>query len=207
MSVLSLSHHLTPARESRTSCFLQILLEIFRFFVFLSTLNDVRTDLVLDQQQISCAKKSVRILTLTTSAHFFVAVVSMSVRSVCGEEIQVFSPVGKFASGGHRSGCALEAGALMGETPRRKMARYAERAEQTPDQKAEEIVKKTLGSNLAKTMLEDLKRVVSKFFRLTNRLIRTRERYQSLVQQVQQIHRENVPAGGQTFFDSRVRGA
>ena len=95
----------------------------------------------------------------------------------------------------------------MGETPRRKKARYAERAEQTPDQKAEEIVKKTLGSNLAKTMLEDLKRVVSKFFRLTNRLIRTRERYQSLVQQVQQIQRENVPAGGQTFFDSRVRGA
>ena len=67
---------------------------MFRFFVFLSTLNDVRTDLVLDQQQISCAKKSVRILTLTTSAHFFVAVVSMSVRSVGGEEIQVFSPVG-----------------------------------------------------------------------------------------------------------------
>ena len=64
----------------------------------------------------------------------------------------------------------------MGETPRGKKACYAEPEEQTPDQKAEEIVKKTLGSNLEKTMLEDLKRVVSKFFKLTNRLIRTRER-------------------------------
>ena len=51
-------------------------------------------------------------------------------------------------------------------------------------QKAKEIVKKTLRSNLEKTMLEDLKRVISKFFKLTNRLIRTREKYQSLVQQV-----------------------
>ena len=67
---------------------------------------------------------------------------------------------------------ALEAGDHMGETPRRKKARYAEPA----DQKAEEIGKKTLGSNLEKAMLEDLKRVVSKFFKLTNRLIRTRER-------------------------------
>ena len=78
---------------------------------------------------------------------------------------------------------------------RRKKARYAEPAEQTPDQKAYEIVKKTLCSNLEKTMLEDLKRVVSKFFKLTNRLIRTRGKYQSLVQQVQQIQREKVPAG------------
>ena len=39
-------------------------------------------------------------------------------------------------------------------------------------------------------MLEDLKTVVSKFFKLTNRLIRTREKYHSLVQQVQQIQRE-----------------
>ena len=101
---------------------------------------------------------------------------------------------------------ALEAGDLIGETPRRKKARYAEPAEQTPDQKAEEIVRKTLGSNLEKTMLTNLKRVVSEFFKLTNILIRTRERYQSFVQQVQQIQRVNVPAG-QTFFDSRVRGA
>ena len=69
----------------------------------------------------------------------------------------------------------------MGETPRGKKARYAEPADQTPDQKAEEIVKKTPGSNLEKTMFEDLTRVVSKFFKLTNRLIRTRERFQSLV--------------------------
>ena len=87
---------------------------------------------------------------------------------------------------------ALEAGGLMGETPRGKKACYAEPAEQTPDQKAEEIVKKTLGSNLEKTMLEDLKRVVS-------RLIRTREKYQSFVQRVQQIQRENVPAGVKPF--------
>ena len=71
--------------------------------------------------------------------------------------------------------------------------------------KAEEIVKKYLGSNPEKTMLEDLKRVVSKFFKLTNRLIRTRDRYQSLVQQVQQIERRSVPVGV-NFFDSRVRG-
>ena len=89
----------------------------------------------------------------------------------------------------------------MGETPRRHKARYAEPAKQTPDKKAEEIVKKTLGSNLEKTMLENLKRVVSKFFKLTNRLIRTRERYQSLVQQVQQFQREDVPV--KPFLDSR----
>ena len=78
---------------------------------------------------------------------------------------------------------------------------------QTPDQKAEEIVKKTLGSNLEKTMLEDLKRVVSKFFKLTNRLIRTREKYQSLVQQVQQIQRSERASWSQTVFDSRIRRA
>ena len=48
-------------------------------------------------------------------------------------------------------------------------------------------------------MLEDLKRVASKFFKLTNRLIRTRVKYQSLVQQVQQIQRKNVPAGVKPF--------
>ena len=56
-------------------------------------------------------------------------------------------------------------------------------------------MKKTHGSNLEKTMLEDLKRLVSNFFKLTNRLIRTGEKYQSLVQQVQQIQRDSVPAG------------
>ena len=82
---------------------------------------------------------------------------------------------------------AREAGDFLGETPRGKKARYAETAEQTPDQTAEEIARKTLGSNLDKTMLENLKSVVSKFFNFTNKLIRTRETYQSLVQQVQQI--------------------
>ena len=48
-------------------------------------------------------------------------------------------------------------------------------------------------------MLENLKRVASKFFKLANRLIRTRDRYQSLVQQVLQIQRENVPAGVKPF--------
>ena len=95
---------------------------------------------------------------------------------------------------------ALGAGDLVGETPRGKKARYAEPAERTPDQKAEEIVKKTLGSYLEKTMLEDLKRVVSKFFKLTNRLIRTREKYyQRIAQQVQQIQSVNVPAGVKPF--------
>ena len=94
---------------------------------------------------------------------------------------------------------ALEARDLVGETSRRKKARNAEPAERTPDQKAEEIVKKTLGSYLEQTMLEDLKRVVSKFFKHINRLVRTREKYQSLVQQVQQIQRVNVPAGVKPF--------
>ena len=111
------------------------------------------SSLILAQQQIGCAKNT-RIFILTTSAHLFVAVVSMSVHSVGGDEIHVFSLVG-----------ALEAGGLMGETPRRKKARCAEPADRTPDQKAEEIVKKTLGSNVEKTMLEDLKWVVSKFFK------------------------------------------
>ena len=69
----------------------------------------------------------------------------------------------------------------------------------TPDPKAEEIVKKTLGSNLEKTMLEDLKRVVFKFFKLTNKLIRTIQKYQNVAQQVQQIPREKVPAGVKPF--------
>ena len=94
----------------------------------------------------------------------------MSVRSV---GVEVFSPVGMARAATIPVG-ALEAGDLMGETPRGQKARDAEPAEQTPDQKAEEIVKKTLGSNLEKTMLEDLKRVASKLFKLTNRLIRTR---------------------------------
>ena len=97
---------------------------------------------------------------------FFCLVVSMSAQSVGGDEISVFSPVGMARAAAIPVG-ALEAGDLMGETPRGKKARYAEPAEQTPDQKAEEIVKKTLGSKLEKTMLEDLNRVVSKFFKLT----------------------------------------
>ena len=169
---------------------------IFNFFIFLSTQNDARTDLVQDQQQIGCARKSTH-FHLDHLCTFVCLVVSMTAQSVGGDEISVISPVG-MARAANPVG-ALEAGDLMGETPRGKTARYGEPAEQTPDQKAEEIVKKTLGSNLEKTTLEDRKRVVSKFFKLTNRLIRTREKYQSLVQQVQQIQRENVPAGVKPF--------
>ena len=115
-------------------------------------------------------QKFVRIFTLTTSVHLFVAVVSMSVQSVGGDEIHVFS-LGMARAAAIPVG-ALEAGDLMGETPRGKKARYAGPA----GQKAEEIGKKTLGSNLEKTMLEDLRRVVSKFCKLTNRLIRTSQR-------------------------------
>ena len=109
---------------------------------------------------------------------------------VGGDEIGVSSRVGTARAAAVPVG-TLEAGDLMRETPREKKARYAEPAEQTPDQKAEEIVKTTPGSNLEKTMLGDLIRVVSKFSKVTNKLIRTREKYQSLVQQVQQVQREN----------------
>ena len=146
---------------------------IFNSFAFLSTQNDACTDLVQDQKQIDCSKKSTH-FHLDHLCTFVCLVVSMSAQSVGGDEISVFSSVGMARAAGIPVG-ALEAGYLMGETPRGKKARYSEPAEQTPDQKAEEIVKKTLGSNLEKTMLEDLKRVVSKFFKLTNRLIRTRE--------------------------------
>ena len=122
---------------------------------------------------------------------FACLIVSMSAQSVGGDEISVFSPAGTARAAAIPVG-ALEAGDLVGETPKGKKARYAE----------EEFVKKTLGSNLEKTMLEDLKRVASKFNKLTKRRIRTRERekYQSLVQQVQQIQRWwNVPAGVTPF--------
>ena len=123
----------------------------------------------------------------------------MSAQSVGGDEIGDFSPAG-MARAAAVPVEALEAGDLVGETPRGKKARYAEPAERTPDQKAEEIVKKTLRSNLEQTMLEDLKRVVSKFFKHINRLVRTREKYyQSLAQQVQQIQSVNVPAGVKPF--------
>ena len=101
---------------------------------------------------------------------------------------------------------ALEAGDLMGETPREKKARHAEPADQTPDEEAEEIVKKTLGSSLERTMLEDLKRVVSKFFKLTNRLIRTREIPEPCTASSTNSKGERV-GWSQTFFVSRVRGA
>ena len=139
-------------------------------------------------------QKSARILTLTTFAHLTVAVVSMLVRSVNDEEIQVSSLVGMTRAAAIPMG-ALEAGDLIGETPTGKQARDVKPAEQTPDQKAEEIVKKILGSDLEKTIIEDLKRTVSKFFKLTNRLIRPRDRYPNLVQQVQQIQRGTVSPG------------
>ena len=72
--------------------------------------------------------KSARILTLTTSAHLIVVVVSMSVQSV---GVEVFSPVGVTRAATIPVG-ALEAGDLMGETPRGKKARDAEPAEHSP---------------------------------------------------------------------------
>ena len=119
---------------------------IFNFFIFLSTQNDARTDPVQDLQQIGCATKSTH-FHLDHLCTFVCLVVSMSAHSVGGDEISVFSPVGMARAAAIPVG-ALEAGDLMGETPRGKKARYAEPAEQTPDQKAEEIVKKTLGSIL-----------------------------------------------------------
>ena len=109
-------------------------------------------------------KKKARIFHLDHFCTFVCLVVSKSAQSVGGDEIGVFSPAG-MARAAAVPVEALEAGDLVGETPRGKKARYAEPAERTPDQKAEEIVKKTLGSYLEKTMLEDLKRVVSKFFK------------------------------------------
>ena len=53
-----------------------------------------RTWFKINNRSVVPKKQSARTLTLTTSAHLIVAVVSMSVRSVGGEEIQVFSPVG-----------------------------------------------------------------------------------------------------------------
>ena len=87
----------------------------------------MRTALVQDRQEISRANKNARILTLTTSAHLIVVVVSMSVRSVGGEEIQGFSPVRMARAAAIPKG-ALEAGDVMGETPRGKKAIYVEPA-------------------------------------------------------------------------------
>ena len=49
-------------------------------------------------------------------------------------------------------------------------------------------------------LCEDMKRVGSKFFNLTNRLIRTRRRYHNLAQQVQQIQTRERATWSQTFF-------
>ena len=102
--------------------------------------------------------------TLTTSAHLSVRLFPSRHR-VLALMRSVFSVQWGMARAAAVPVEALEAGDLMGETPRGKNARYAEPVERTPDQKAEEIVKKTLGSNLEKTMLEDLQRVVSRFFK------------------------------------------
>ena len=94
-----------------------------------------RTWFKINSRSVVPKKKIARILTLTTSGHLIVAVVSVSVRNVGGEEIQVFSPVGMARAAAIPVG-ALEAGDLVRETLRGKKARYAEPAEQTPDQKA-----------------------------------------------------------------------
>ena len=48
-------------------------------------------------------------------------------------------------------------------------------------------------------MSQDLKRITSKVIKPTNRQMHTRKRYQSLVQQIQQIQRGNVPPGVKSF--------
>ena len=61
-------------------------------------------------------------------------------RSVGGDEIQIFSPVVVARVAATPVG-ALEADNLMGETPRGKKPQYAEPSEQTPNQKADDIVR------------------------------------------------------------------
>ena len=100
----------------------------FHFSKCLSTQNDARTDLVQDQLQIGCAKKSTH-FHLDHFCTFVCSVVSMSAQSVGGDEISVLSPVGVARAAAILVG-ALEAGDLMGETPRGKKARYAEPTEQ-----------------------------------------------------------------------------
>ena len=159
-----------PCRITSDLTFLLVFFVIFKFSIYQFSLDSE----ILSSRSAAdgLCHKNARIFTLTTSAHLFVAVVSMSVQSAGGDENHVFSPVG-MARAAAIPVAALEAEDLMGETPSGKEARCADPADQTPDQKAEEIVKKTFGSNLEKTMLEDLKRIVTMFFKLTNRLARS----------------------------------
>ena len=127
----------------------------------------------------------------------------MSVRSVGGEEIQVLSPVGMVRAAAIPVGARV-AGNFLGGEGRRDAPRLAE---QTPDQKAEEIVRKTLGSNLEKTMLENLKSVASKFFKLHQQIDpHKREVPQPCTASSTNSKRERAD-WSQTCFDSRVRGA
>ena len=48
-------------------------------------------------------------------------------------------------------------------------------------------------------MFEDLKRITSKIFKSIIRLMRTRKRYQSHVQQIPQVQRGNVSPGVKPF--------
>ena len=61
-------------------------------------------------------------------------------RSVGGDEIQIFSPDVVARAAATPVG-ALEADDLMGETPRSKKPGYAEPSEQTPNQKADDVVR------------------------------------------------------------------
>ena len=85
----------------------------FQFFIFLSTQNDARTDLVQDQQQIGCATH----FHLDHLCTFVWLIVSLSAQGVGGDKISVFSPVGMARAAAIPVG-ALEAGDLKGETPR-----------------------------------------------------------------------------------------
>ena len=101
---------------------------------------------------------------------------------------------------------ALEARFLIGETPTGKQARDVEPAGQTSDQKAEEIAKKILDSDLEKTIIEDLKRTVSKFF--THQQTDSRKRQISKPwTAISTNSKRDRATSSQTLFDSKIRGA
>ena len=60
-------------------------------------------------------------------------------------------------------------------------------------------MRKIVGSNLEKTMLENLKYIASKFFRTHQQTDTHKGEVQSLEKQVQQIQSGNVPAGVKPF--------
>ena len=55
------------------------------------------------------------------------------------------------------------------------------------NRKAQDIARKAFGTNLEAALDDSSKSVVTKIFRLTNKLMRTREKHQHLVQKIQKI--------------------